>query len=183
MGRVKADAFYFTAGEGICYNPGQPARAIPFLQGDPLVSRLVNTDGVGKQRDRLMKAATRALRELAARKKVDDETRDLVAFIALALHEIHETVDVTCSAWEKRDYWLKADQFRRDWGWASRLSQDLERIVLQDRWQDFPALVPALAQHLEKIKLPKRNALGTPWLGAYAQLRELRGLAKSYKVK
>jgi hypothetical protein len=147
------------------------------------VSRLVNTDGVGKQRDRLMKAVTFALRSLATRKKVDDETRDLVAFIALALHEINETIDVTCRAWEKRDYWLKADQFRRDWGWASPTASKLENIVLQDDWPNLPALVPQLAKHLEKITLPKRNTLGTPWLGAYAQLREMRGLEKSYKVQ
>jgi hypothetical protein len=147
------------------------------------LSRLVNLDGVGKQRDRLLKAVTLALRELATRTKVDDETRDLVAFIALALNEIHATIDVTCLAWEKRDYWLKADQFRRDWAWAGRTAEKLERVVLGEQWQDLPTLMVELSKHLEKVNLPKRNTLGQPWLGAYAELRERRGMEKVRVVK
>ena len=45
------------------------------------------------------------------------------------------------------------------------------------------AIIPALAQHLEKVNLPKRNTLGAPWLGAYAQLREERGVDAVRVVK
>ncbi len=138
------------------------------------MSRLVNTDGVGKQRDRLMKGVTLALRELATRQAIDDGARDLVAFLALALNEIHATIDVTCQAWEKRDYWIKADQFRREWAWAGRTAAKLERVVLGDEWENLPALMVELAKHLEKVNLPKRNTLGTPWAGAYAQLQRER---------
>ena len=138
------------------------------------MSRLVNPDGVGKQRDRLMKGVTLALKTLAARPQIDDEARDLVAFMALALNEIHETIDVTCQAWEKRDYWLKADQFRREWAWAGRTGEKLERVVLGDQWQDLPGHMVALSKHLEKIVLPKRNTLGTPWVGALKKLKEER---------
>ena len=135
------------------------------------MGRVVNPDGVGKQRDRLMKAVTFALRELAGRQKIDDTTRDLVAFLALALNEIHATIDVTCLAWEKRDYWLKADQFRREWAWAGRTAEKLERVVLGDDWANLPALMVDLSKHLEKVNLPKRNTLGTPWVGAHAKLK------------
>lgn len=135
------------------------------------MSRLVNPDGVGKQRDRLQKAVTLALRELATRQQIDDNTRDLAAFLALALNEIHATIDVTCIAWEKRDYWLKADQFRRDWAWAGRTAEKIERVVLGDEWQNLPPLMVDLSKHLAKVILPKRNTLGTPWVGAYAKLK------------
>ena len=138
------------------------------------LSRLVNPDGVGKQRDRLMKAVTLALRTLAHKGQIDDETRDLVAFIALALNEVDATIDVTCQAWEKRDYWLKADQFRREWAWAGRTADKLERVVLGDDWANLPPLIVDLAKHLEKVNLPKRNTLGTPWVGALAKLVEQR---------
>jgi hypothetical protein len=138
---------------------------------------VVNPDGVGKQRDRLMKAVTLALRTVASRSQVDAETRDLVAFIALALNEIHATIDVTCLAWEKRDYWLKADQFRREWGWAGRTAEKIERVVLGDQWQDLPVQMVELSKHLEKVNLPKRNTLGTPWTGAYRKLAEERGVS------
>jgi hypothetical protein len=140
------------------------------------LGRLVNPDGVGKQRDRLMKAVTLALRELAGRGQIDAGTRDLVAFLALALNEIHATIDVTCAAWEKRDYWLKADQFRREWAWAGRTAEKLERVVLGDDWQNLPALIVDLSKHLEKVNLPKRNTLGTPWVGAFRKLAEERGV-------
>ncbi len=147
------------------------------------MSRVVNPDGVGKQRNQLLRALTLALRALATRAQVDDEARDLAAFMALALNEIHETIDVTCRAWEKRDYWLKADQFRRDWAWAGQNAEKIERVVLGDQWQDMPLLMAGLSKHLEKVTLPKRNTLGTPWLGAYAQLREIRGLEEEKVVK
>ncbi|MCC6191300.1 MAG: hypothetical protein IT318_19940 [Anaerolineales bacterium] len=134
------------------------------------MGRLVNPDGVGKQRDRLMRAVTLALRELAGRNAIDTLTRDLVAFLALALNEVHATIDVTCLAWEKRDYWLKADQFRREWGWAGRMAEKLERVVLGDDWHSLPGLMADLAKHLDKVNLPKRNTLGTPWVGAHARL-------------
>jgi len=147
------------------------------------LSRLVNPDGIGTQRARLMKAVGLALRKLAGRTVVDDESRDLAAFIVLALREINETVDTACQAWERRDYWLKADQFRRDWAWASLNADKLERLVLEGRWQDLALAVPDLVVHLNKVTLPKRNTLGTPWLGAYAQLREMRGMEKEWVVK
>jgi hypothetical protein len=123
-----------------------------------------------------MKAVMLALRALAGRSQIDAETKDLVAFIALALNEIHATIDVTCLAWEKRDYWLKADQFRREWGWAGRIAEKLERVVLGDEWQNLPTLMVELSKHLEKVNLPKRNTLGTPWTGAHAKLVKERSV-------
>ena len=138
------------------------------------MSRVVNPDGVGKQRERTLKCVALALRQLALRSQVDEETRDLVAFMALSLNAVHDNIDVTCLAWEKRDYWLKADQFRRDWAWAGKTADKLERVVLGDEWQNLAELVPALAKNLEKVNLPKRNSLGTPWVGAFTQLRRAR---------
>ncbi len=147
------------------------------------MSRLISTDGVGKQRDRMMKALALSLRELAKRPKIDDETRDLAAFLVLALRQIHATIDVTCAAWEKRDYWVKSDQFRRDWMWAEQLAGKLEAVVLGERWSELAGLMPALAGRVAKVVLPKRNTLGSPWLGAYAQLREEHGLEQARVVK
>jgi hypothetical protein len=59
----------------------------------------------------------------------------------------------------------------------------MERVVLGDEWQNLGVLIPELAKHLEKVTLPKRNNLGAPWLGAYAELRERRGLERTRVVK
>lgn len=141
------------------------------------MGRLINRDGVGKQRTQLMKAVALALRQLATQPTIDDTTRDLTAFLALALNGIHDTIDTTCAPWEKRDYWLKADQFRREWAWAGRTAAKIERVVLGEEWQDLPGLMVELAKHVEKVELPKRNTLGTPWVGALAKLHTMRNPA------
>ena len=51
-------------------------------------------------------------------KEPDAHSYDLVAFIALALLEIDANIEKTVAPWEKRDYWVKADRFRMQWGWA-----------------------------------------------------------------
>lgn len=138
------------------------------------MSRVVNTNGVGKRRDQLCRAAVLAMREMATQTSVSDEARDLAAFIAAALDEINETIDVTVSAWEKRDYWLKADQFRMQWAWAGSLANKLKAAVLSDDWATVASLMPTLAKNLSGVTLPKRNTLGRPWVGAYQKLRAMK---------
>jgi hypothetical protein len=136
------------------------------------MSRLIKTDSAGKQRAQMMKALALALRALAARAQFDTEARDLAAFLVLALREIHATIDVTCVAWEKRDYWLKADQFRREWAWAGRAAEKLTPILHREEWHHLPPLMVELSKYVAKIELPKRNTLGAPWVGAYGKLMQ-----------
>lgn len=147
------------------------------------MSRLIKTDSVGKQRERLMKSIAWTLRELAGKPKLDEDARDMAAYLSLALREIHRTIDVTCAAWEKRDYWLKADQFRREWEWTLPLAEKLEKMVLEARWQELPALMAELMPRLARLTLPKKNTFGDGWRGAYAALREQRGLERELIVK
>ena len=139
------------------------------------MGNLINPDGVGKRRDRLTKAAVLALRELASHKRVSDETRDLVAFLALTLKQVDETIDETCKAWEKRDYWIKADQFRQQWAWTVPTAAQFEQAVMENKWQLIPKAVPELAQRLANVSPPKRIKEGTPWQGSVRPLaRETR---------
>ncbi len=142
------------------------------------MGNLINPDGVGKRRDRLVKTAVLALRELAGHKRVNDETRDIVAFLVLAFRQVDETIDETCKAWEKRDYWIKADQFRQQWAWTTPAAAKLEQAVLENKWQLIPEVVPQMAQHLSNVTLPKRNTIGTPWQGAHATLLEKAARAR-----
>ncbi len=142
------------------------------------MGNLINPDGVGKRRDRLVKATVVAMRELAGHKRVNDETRDLVAFLALTLKQVDDTIDETCKAWEKRDYWIKADQFRQQWAWTAPAVTKLEQAVLEDKWQLIPQVIPELARRLANVTPPKRNKDGTPWQGAFALLLEKRERAR-----
>ena len=59
-------------------------------------------------RNRLSKSIVQALRLLMQKQEPDAESRDLAAYIVLALEKITESVETNASAWEKRDYWLRS---------------------------------------------------------------------------
>ena len=56
-------------------------------------------------------------------KEPDKTTKDLVAFVILALREIAAGIEKSVTAWEKRGYWVKADKYRMDWEWSREKSQ------------------------------------------------------------
>ena len=136
------------------------------------MSRIINPDGVGKQRNHLAKAVMITIRELAAKKQIDDEARDMAAFLSLALNAIYNTVDESVKAWEKRDYWMKADQFRMQWAWSQASAQKVREAVLLNDWGELAVLMPEIAAKLNTVKLPKSNTVGKPWTGALAELKK-----------
>ncbi len=110
------------------------------------------------------------IRELAKQSAVTSETKDQAAFIALALQAISEGIDASVAAWEKRDYWVKADKFRMEWLWAAPSAEKMKAAVLSDDWATIAMLMPQIAQHFSKIEVSDNHRLGKPWEGAYALL-------------
>ena len=136
------------------------------------MSRIIDPDSAGKERTRLTKAIVLAVRELAQQTEPCVESRDLAAFIALALEIVAETIDISVAAWEKRDYWVKADRFRMDWAWAGQLAEKMRRAVQADDWNTEAEVAALTAQKLNKITVPAGNRLGKPWVGAWDELRK-----------
>ena len=136
------------------------------------MSRVINPDSAGKERTRLTKAILIAIRELAKQSEPNNNARDLAAFIALALKTIAEGIDVSVAAWEKRDYWIKADRFRMEWAWAGQLGEKMKTAVLEEEWGSVAMLSAQIAQKLQKVKVSDNHRMGTPWVGAYKQLKE-----------
>lgn len=137
------------------------------------MGRVINPDGVGKERTRLTRAVVLALRELMRQTEQDEHTRDLAAFIALALHEVAETIDVSVEAWEKRGYWLKADRFRMEWAWAEKLGGKMRQALVVDDWATVALTAVQVAEKLNSVDVPQRNNLGTPWEGAWEKMRAI----------
>jgi hypothetical protein len=135
------------------------------------LGRVINLEGVGKERKNLARAVVLALRELMQQAEPDQKTRDLAAFISLALEEIYQTIDESVAAWEKRGYWLKADRFRLEWAWSESLSKKMGDAVLQEDWPQVAATAASVAQKLNTVVLPQRHRLGTPWTGAWEKLK------------
>jgi len=136
------------------------------------MSRVINPDSAGKERTRLTKAILIAIRELAKQPEPNAEARDLAAFIALALQIIAEGIDVSVAAWEKRDYWIKADRFRMEWAWAGQMGEKMKTAVLNEDWGNVAMLSAQIAQKLQKVKVSENHRMGTPWVGAYQQLKQ-----------
>jgi len=136
------------------------------------MSRVINPDSVGKLRIQLIKGIVLSIRELARQTGTGSETRDLAAFIALALKTISEGIDVSVTAWEKRDYWIKADKFRMEWMWTGSTAEKMRNAVLSDDWATVAALSAQIAQKFNKIQVSENHRLGRPWVGSYNQLSE-----------
>jgi len=154
------------------------------------MSRVINPDSAGKDRTRLTKAIVIAIRELARQSDPSSvspvpaapaqagqgqisDARDLAAFIALALQTIAAGIDVSVAAWEKRDYWVKADRFRMEWAWAGQMGEKFKAAVLNDDWGNVAMLSAQIAQKLQKVKVSENHRMGNPWVGAWEQLKRL----------
>jgi len=137
------------------------------------LSRVYNPDNAGKQRTRLSKEVVLALRELMRQDSPDEASRDLAAFVAIALFQIQQTVEQSVVAWEKRGYWLKADRFRLDWEWSSVLGERMRSAILRDDWHTVALTAAQIGQKLMTVKIPERHRLGKPWVGAWRQLNGL----------
>lgn len=134
------------------------------------MGQLINPDSAGKQRTQLTRAIVVAVRELARQTEPGPESRDLAAFIALALQTIADGIDVSVAAWEKRGYWVKADRFRMEWTWTEQYASKLKEAVLSDDWATVALLSMQTAQKLGKIQVSDNHRLGKPWVGAFEQL-------------
>ncbi len=134
------------------------------------MSRIINPDSAGKDRARLSKAIVLAVRELAKQTEVANEAKDLAAFISLALKTISEGIDASVAAWEKRDYWVKADRFRMEWMWSGQYAEKMKNAVLGDDWGAVAMLSAQIAQKFGRVEVAKNHRLGKPWVGAYRQL-------------
>lgn len=131
------------------------------------MSRVINPNTPGKERTKLTRAIALAVRELAKKKAIDTEAKDIAAFIVLALEAVHETIEPTVAAWEKRNYWVKADKFRMKWRWASQLADQMRETLLDDDWVGVAQISMQIAAKLNKIKISEKHRMGRPWVGSW----------------
>ena len=134
------------------------------------MARIYSPDSTGKERARLCKTIVLALRELMKQTEPDGVTKDLTAYVILALEQIARNIDVSVEAWEKRGYWVKADKFRLEWEWAGSSAEKLRVALKKEDWGSVAVNAAFIAQKLGKISVPQRNHMGTPWVGAFKQL-------------
>ena len=135
------------------------------------MSRITSNDNPATQRTKLAKIVVLAIRELMTQETPDEQSKDLVATIIMALSKIHDLVDRTALAWEKRDYWNKADRFRLDWEWAV-----IQRDVLLDNlqganWQNIAKSCLFIGEKLKTIQISSRSKKPIEYKGAWKELQ------------
>ena len=135
------------------------------------MSRVINPDSAGKQRTKLSKTIVLALRQLARQSETGAETRDLAAFIAVALEAIFQGIDASVAAWEKRGYWVKADKFRMEWAWTGPVAEKMRAAIAADDWASLAMLSAQVGQKLSKVQVADNHRLGKPWAGAYERMK------------
>jgi hypothetical protein len=136
------------------------------------MTRFIKTENGGAVRYQYLKSMALSIRALANKKEIDADTKDMIAFIILLLDRMTETIEKTTTAWEKRDYWIKADQFRLEWEWCQKYSTLLKNALLKNDWDLISSSLSFLATKCQKINLSSRLLKTTPWMGAHAQLKK-----------
>ncbi len=135
------------------------------------MTRVIHTENLAAERNRLMKGMALAFRELTKLAAFNTQARDLAAFLVLALDGVAETIEHSVQPWEKRGYWLKADRFRMDWAWVEPLRRQLRTAVEAEDPAEVALCMGSLGEKLKDVKVSERHRLGTPWHGAWDQLR------------
>lgn len=144
------------------------------------MGRVIQTDSPTKIRNQQMRTIAELLRHLSKKQEFDVEAKDMVATIIFALVEIDEGVKKSAEAWEKRDYWLKAERFIRDWSWARQTACDMDDVLRHEAWDLLPQLLLQLSPHFAGIKISKFTRKPSVWIDNHAVLVDSPPLEPPY---
>jgi hypothetical protein len=134
------------------------------------MSRVVNTDSVGKARNQHMRTAAEVMRRLSQKAELDDEAKDMVACLVYCFRNIEDGIEEAMVAWEKRNYWNKVEQFRQQWTWVGRASANLEHLIRTEAWDQLPPQLASLFGHFSEITINKFTRDSDAWEGSYNRL-------------
>ena len=134
------------------------------------MSRVINSDSPVQKRTKLLKLVSNTVIILVIGQVSEKDLNDLIAFIILSLTEIEKAIIQTTNPWEKREYWVKADQFRNEWKWVSEIKTQLMRSRTAMGWVKIPTGISVLQEKLKTVDPSKRMQGKDFWKGAYAVL-------------
>jgi hypothetical protein len=134
------------------------------------MTRVVNTDSVGKARNQHMRTAAEVMRRLSQKTELDAEARDMAAQLVFCFKQIEDGIEEAMVAWEKRNYWNKVEQFRKQWIWVGRAAARLEQVIRAEAWDQLPVQLAGLFEHFAGITITKFMRDPDIWQGAYERL-------------
>ena len=131
------------------------------------LSRIIHTDSPARTRKKLLQALAAAWCFHQQEEISQTQQLDLCAFALLTLSALLQSADRSATAWENRDYWLKADRMRNEWAWASQIHA---QILTALEANDIPAArnhLDSMTTHVESITFSKTLLRSKLWQGAY----------------
>lgn len=134
------------------------------------MSRIINANNPTTIRNRNRRSIAEILRRLSQKATIDDEAKDMAATIVFLLREIDEGVESSARAWEKRDYWMKAERFLREWTWVKETASNFEDVTRNEAWDLLPELLANLFPRFVDIQLKTMTRKPSLWQGAYQKL-------------
>jgi len=134
------------------------------------MGRVINTDSTGKQRNQLMRTAAELLRHLSQQQEIDNNAKDMLSALVYCFRGIDEGIEQSAQAWEKRDYWMKADELRQRWFWASGMADELKALIFAEEWDRVPAVLVKLLPHFSDFKITKFTRSESVWAGSHMRL-------------
>lgn len=134
------------------------------------MSRVINSTSVGQERNQLRRTIAESLRRMMRKPKFDQESQDLASLIVFSLRRLEEGVEQTATAWEQRNYFLKADRFRREWEWVEETSFALETALLLGQFDQVPPILGSLIPRFSDITIGRYTRSPELWAGCYQRL-------------
>jgi hypothetical protein len=138
------------------------------------MSRVINRNNYSSQRTSYMRFIATALQNLPRDDRVDDNYRDICVFVFLTLQEISNSVQKTIQPWEKRGYWVKADQFRKEWEWLDPLHNAMKKKILTGAWNDLKRELQTLREVCLDYPPYQRMPINDPWRGSWKKWQKIK---------
>ena len=135
------------------------------------MGRVINLSNPAQRRNQSRRTIAEILRHLMLKRELDEEAKDMAATLVFALRSIAETIEGSTEAWEKRNYYLKADRFRRQWEWVPLFASRLQKLVVSDRWEQLPRELAMLAPYFQDVKITKLTRSPETWQASYRLLK------------
>ncbi len=136
------------------------------------MARVINTNSPGKRRHAHMRTIAEILRHLSQQRDLNQQTKDMVAMLVFCLRAVDQTVEESISAWEKRGYWKKADDFQQKWWWSTLMADAIEKLLRDGNWDEMPATMIKLYPHFADIQVNRMTRDPADWDGAYSKLMD-----------
>ena len=144
------------------------------------MGRVINTENPSKIRNHHRRSIAELLRRLSQKPQVDAEAKDMAATIVFLLEEIHDGVQQTIVAWEKRGYWMKAERFLRDWEWTKATAANFDDVIRHEAWDLLPELMVELMPRFADVQVKKMMRKPSLWQNSYKKLLERPPLPAPY---